>query len=257
MKHWLTEYSERINKDLRSIEVHLLDDEEDNAFLNNLAEFPHAYVLACCMDRRIKADRAWSIPCSIRKHLCGSFSIDALSEISIDEYKSFFNEKSLHIYNNDMAEVFYKAVHRIKDQYNGDASRIWSENPSSAAVVYRFLQFDGVGLKIATMATNILARQFGVPFSDYYSIDISPDVHVQRIFKRTGLVDEFASKDEIIYKARELSPDYPGIVDAACWRIGREYCHAINPSCSSCPIRSHCSYDASETIDETLFDAAK
>ena len=257
MKHWLIEYSEKVNKDLSSIEVHFLDNVDYNSFLNNLIDFPHAYVLACCMDRRIKADRAWNIPCVVKERLCGTFLIDDLAQIPLSQYKAFFNENSLHIYNNDMAEIFYKAIHRIKEEYNGDASRIWSGKPSSAAVVYRFLQFEGVGLKIATMATNILARQFKIPFSDYYSIDVSPDVHIQRIFKRTRLVSDNASKDEIVYKARELNPEYPGIVDAACWKIGREYCHSLNPSCGTCPIAEHCCYDAAETIDEALFDAAK
>ena len=36
------------------------------------------------------------------------------------------------------------------------------------------------------MATNILARQFKIPMSDYYSVDISLDVHIQRVLKRLG-----------------------------------------------------------------------
>lgn len=239
MKHWLTEYGEKVNNDVK---VHLVDDSEHNAFLSNLTDFPHAFVLACCMDRQIKADRAWKIPCMVKKFLCPNFSIDDLAKITLEEYKVFFETHSLHRFNSDMAEVFCKAVHRIKEQYNGDASQIWNGTPSSATVVYRFLQFDGVGVKIATMAANILARQLKVPMSDYYSIDISPDVHVQRIFKRTGLVEKEASLDEIIYKAREISPGYPGIIDAACWKIGREHCHATTPSCTNCPITEYCQY---------------
>ncbi len=106
----------------------------------------------------------------------------------------------LHRFNDTMAEVFYSAIQDIKVKYNGDASRIWSNNPSSAKVVYEFLQFKGSGKKIATMAANILARQFKIPFSDYYSIDISPDVHILRVMRRTGLVDSNADLDSIIYK---------------------------------------------------------
>ena len=41
-----------------------------------------------------------------------------------------------------------------------------------------------MGIKIATMNANILVRQFKIEFSDYYSIDISSDIHVRRILKR-------------------------------------------------------------------------
>ncbi len=97
-----------------------------------------------------------------------------------------------------------------------NASKIWANNPSSAAVMYRFLQFKGCIIKIATMATNILASQFKIPLSDYYSIYISPDVHADRVLKRIGLVNTGASREAIVYKARELNPEFPGIIDFSC-----------------------------------------
>lgn len=219
--------------------VHLVEDQEANSFLNDLVNFPHAYVLACCMDRQVKAEIAWMIPIRLRK-IIGDFSIETLDNISLEEYLTIFNENTLHRFNDIMAKVFYSGVKRIVKDYDGDASKIWVGNPSSAAVVYRFLQFDGVGIKIATMATNILARQFKVPFSDYYSIDISPDVHILRVLRRSGLVDKEASIDSIIYKARELCPEFPGIIDFSCWEIGRKWCRPRNPNCEECIIEKEC-----------------
>lgn len=238
-EHWLVKYSRKVNAELAAAEVRLIDDLACNALVVDIDRYPHAFVLACCMDRQVSSDRAWRIP-SVIKGLYKEFTIDELSEVTLEDYKSFFREETLHRYNDTMAEVFYKAVHRIKDQYDGDASRIWQDRPSSAAVVYRFLQFDGVGVKIANMAANILARQFGIEFSDYYSIDVSPDVHVFRIFERTGLTEKDASRDEVIYKARELNPEFPGIIDAACWRIGRQFCHPSSPDCEHCPVSADC-----------------
>ena len=219
--------------------VHLVEDVSANDFLNDIINFPHAYVLACCMDRQTKAERAWMIPVQIRDIL-GSFDMPVLAALTADEYKEIFSKHSLHRFNEKMAVVFYDAVQHIQNEYNGDASLIWANDPSSAAVVYRFLQFNGVGIKIATMATNILARQFKVPFSDYYSIDVSPDVHVRRVMYRMGLVKENATNDEIIYKARELCPEFPGIIDYSLWDIGRTYCNAITPKCASCILSDEC-----------------
>ena len=224
--------------------VHLVDDPDSNAFLNDLENYPHAFVLACCMDRQTKAERAWMIPIKI-KDAFGSFEMRDLALKSLDEYRSVFSENNLHRFNDTMAEVFYNAVQRIHNQYGDDASAIWSGCLSSASVVYRFLEFDGVGIKIATMAANILARQFKIPFSDFYSIDVSPDVHVRRVMHRLGLVDKDADNDKIIYKAREMYPEFPGIIDYSLWEIGRTWCRPTEPDCENCIVASECPYKSS------------
>lgn len=221
--------------------VHFVEDPESNAFLNDLVNYPHAFVLACLMDRQIKAEKAWSIPDVIRKHL-GGFEMEMLEEISREEYIAIFETLKLHRFNRQMAEIFFLGVQDIRNKYHDDASNIWRGNPSSASVVFRFLEFKGSGVKIATMAANILARQFRILFSDYYSIDISPDVHIVRVMKRMGFVPKDATNEMVIYKARELNPEFPGIIDFSCWEIGRNWCKPQNPVCEACIVRAECKY---------------
>ena len=90
------------------------------------------------------------------------------------------------------------------------------------------------------MAANILVRHFKVPVSDHYSIDVSPDVQVKRAFTRLGLIGEGASNEVIIYRARELNPEYPGVFDVAAWELGRSWCRPTQPLCDSCPLSDVC-----------------
>jgi len=98
---------------------------------------------------------------------------------------------------------------------------IWANRPASAEVIYRFLEFRGVGPKIATMAANGLARHLKIPFSDYFSIDVSADVHVRRVFARLGLTGRGDTIEAVIYRARVLHPEFPGLLDLPAWEIGR------------------------------------
>jgi len=212
--------------------------EADN-LINNLEEYPHAFVLACVMDRQIKAERAWLIPYEISKEI-GGFEFPKLQRLTLEQIKEVFKRKNLHRFNDTMAENFYLAIQRMHTGYKDDASSIWANNPGSATVVRRFLEFKGVGVKIATMAANILARDFKIPMKDYICIDISPDVHVRRVFKRLGFISREAGNDELIYCARELNPEYPGIFDLSCWEIGRSWCKSKNPDCEDCYLEEYC-----------------
>jgi endonuclease III len=238
-KSKLVEIAKRRFDEIDSQIVHFTKVQEIDSFLNDLTNFPHAYVLACLMDRQIKAERAWQIPYMVCKKF-NSFSIPELSRLKLKDFVKLFETEKLHRFNKTMAEIFYKAILKIQIDYNGDASKIWKNNPSSASVVYKFLEFEGSGIKISTMAANILARQFKIPFSDYYSIDISPDVHIKRVMRRIGFVPNNAENDMIIYKARELNPEFPGIIDFSCWEIGRNWCKPNNPDCKNCIVKDEC-----------------
>lgn len=207
--------------------------------LNNLKDYPHAFVLACVMDRQIKAERAWLIPYEISKEIKG-FGFSKLLALKLEELKEMFKSKNLHRFNDTMSDNFYSAIQKIHNNYKDNASNIWNDKPRSTTVVRRFLEFKGVGIKIATMTANILAREFKIPMKDYVYIDVSPDVHVKRVFKRTGFISKNASNDELIYCARELNPEYPGIFDLSCWKIGRNWCHPKNADCKNCYLNKYC-----------------
>jgi len=211
-----------------------------DALLNDLTKHPHAFVLACVMDRQVKAERAWLIPYRISEKI-GEFSIETLSALSLADVNRLMKiPEPLHRFVDIMANHFYSAVQRLKTAYAGDAARIWSGKPSSAEVVYRFLEFDGIGPKIGSMAVNILAREFKIPLADYFSIDISADVHIRRVFARLGLCPADASVEQVIYKARALHPEFPGMMDLPCWEIGRNWCKSRSPECAGCYMNDLC-----------------
>lgn len=182
--------------------------------------FPHHFVLACLMDRQLGAEKAWAIPYHVG-HDLGGFEFSNFKKANLRTFQKLFEKNRLHRFRKKMPSIFFRAVERISDTYCNDAKNIWTNNPPCARVVRRFLEFDGAGPKIATMATNILVRQFKVPMSDLSAIDISADRQVMKYFQNHGLLREGAKKEELIYLAREMYPQYPGIFDLLAWEQGR------------------------------------
>ena len=228
---------------------------EANLLVSNIEQYPHAFVLACIMDTGVDADIAWCIPYRVFKEL-GSFEIEVLGKIEEQGYINMFSGvNKWHRYPVNKAKYFYSAVQKIinTDFMNGDASKIWANKPSSYNVLFRFMDFKGCGFKIANMAVNILYRHFGIEFSDYSSIDIAPDAHTMRVFQRLGLTPQIRDLDiariYTILKARELYPEFPGIVDHVCWGVGRDYCHPKNPKCHGCPFGQFCEKIVQSAID--------
>jgi len=207
--------------------------------LNDISEHPHVFVLGCVMDQQTKADKAWVIPYRVSCEL-GGFEFEKLLKPDQDWVRTFFIQKSLHRFPDRMSDYFYHAIQTIDQKYNGDAANIWAGTPTSANVVRRFREFRGVGPKISTMAANVLLKVFKVPFADTTGIDISSDVHVRRVFARLGLVGEGASNDEVIHRARELNPEYPGIFDEVVWETGEGWCRPSNPRCGECFLNEYC-----------------
>jgi len=235
----LIERGLELHKNPRELVTFSLNPEAD-ALLNNIETSPHFFVLGCVMDRQIKAERAWLIPYRISQHIGGVQFSDFLKP-DLPETIRIFNEESLHRMPTLMAKCFYDAIQRIHTEYSNNASDIWKQgNPSSGEVIRRFEQFNGVGQKISTMATNILVREFKVQLADNSAIDISVDVQIDRVFKRLELVPKDASKNDIITAARKYYPAYPGLFDSLCWEIGQGWCRPERPECGKCFLEKYC-----------------
>ncbi|WP_419861015.1 hypothetical protein [Candidatus Palauibacter sp.] len=151
---------------------------------------------------------------------------------------------------HDDGTIASGGLRHIGDRYGGDASRIWADGSSGAAVARRFLAFDGVGPKIANMAVNILIRDFHIGLATPRP-DIAVDTHVLRVFERLGLLDRLehsqlrSTRDKqglrLQLRARELSPEWPGELDWPAWHLGTKWCHAGRaPECGECYMGSVC-----------------
>ena len=216
--------------------------------VNDLDGHPHAFVLACIADRQTPADIAWNLPHAIREAV-GDFEFDTLRQLPKSKWASVL-AASGHRLATKMESLLPAAIRHIGDRYGGDASRIWGDGSSGAAVARRFLAFDGVGSKIANMAVNILIRDFDVPLATPMP-DIAVDTHVLRVFERLGLLgrldhSELRSTDSkqqhrLQLRARELNPEWPGELDWPAWLVGRTWCHARrSPECHQCQMGSVC-----------------
>jgi endonuclease-3 len=217
-------------------------DKDAAALINDLKFHPHAFLFGCLVDRQVRAERAWKVPATIRERL-GSFEVADLHTLTEAQWLKLMRKPSpAHRLPEAMATVLFRATDRIVHQYEGDASLIWKRMPESATVVRRFLEFYGAGPKIATMATNILVRNFHVPLSDHRYIDISADVQVRRVMARLGFVNDGSNAEIVTWAARELNPHFPGIFDLPLWEIGREVCRPKIPLCGSCRMNRLCAY---------------
>jgi endonuclease III len=49
-----------------------------------------------------------------------------------------------------------------------------------------------------------------------------------------GFIAKNPRPEQVIYKARELYPQFPGVIDFSCWEIGKNWCEASKTDCKNC-----------------------
>lgn len=217
--------------------VELLQNQEANEL--NYSE-PFAFILACSIDRQMPYEVVWLYPLWIKQKL-GQLSPELLAGMSVVDLEGLIRQMPrCHRFPRQAAETIQDLSRQVMLKYSGDASRLWQAK-SIKEIKSRLMSIRGVGPGITDMTLNILLREgwLCIESSEYSRIDVKPDVHVQRVFYRTGLSD---SQDEraAIIAARRAYPEYPGKLDQPAWQIGLKYCSPNSPSCSECPLSTAC-----------------
>ena len=211
------------------------DNEAANDFV--IAD-PFAFPIAVIFEQGIIAERAWAAPYELRSRL-GHLDPRRIAVEAEQVAAAVREPPSLHRYVEKVPRWVVAASRRVVSEYGGNASRIWSDHPTAGTLQARLDAFEGIGQKKAAMAVEILDRDLKVPIGGLEGSDIAYDVHVRRVFLRTGLA-LFDDPIHMISVARRLNRSRPGAVDFPAWTVGRNWCRAGVPDCQSCPLRQPC-----------------
>ena len=200
-----------------------------------------AFLTAVLFDQGVPAERAWIAPHLLRQRM-GHLDPASIASDPEAVRRAMQMQPNLHRYVEKMSRWLVSAARRVQRDYRGDATAIWSDQPSAVELQRRFRAFDGIGQKKAAMAVAILARDLGVPVARMAGSDVAVDVHLRRVFLRSRLADR-DDPDHLITTARQLHPSRPGALDFPAWNVGRRWCHAGTPDCGACPLTHVCAKD--------------
>lgn len=203
-----------------------------------VASNPFAFLVAVAFDRGMPWRKAWQIPAEI--HRRGFLDPQLLAGMSRPQLARLLDGLPVRPrYGvNHGAQTLSDAARLVSQRFGGDASAIW-RNASPAEAEKTLQEIHGLGPGIASMTTRILYDDFGCFQGQESQIDVKPDVHVLRVFRRTGLTNSDSEK-EAINAARRLNPGFPGALDWPAWRVGQLWCHAAQPVCAPCWLTEVC-----------------
>ena len=199
---------------------------------------PFAFLVAVIADMGIKAERAWALPYELRQRL-GYLDPERVAASGNAVAQAVQASPKLHRFTSLIPKWIVEAARIVKVQYRGDAGRIRGDTPTATELRQRLERFPGIGQKKAAMAVEILERDLKVPLQDPSGSDIAFDVHLRRVFLRSGIA-EHDDVHEMAAAAKALHPERPGALDLPAWDIGQRWCHPRDPDCELCPLGLAC-----------------
>lgn len=127
-----------------------------------LASDPFALLTGMLLDQQYPMEHAFRGPHKILTRF-GTLDPVAIAAADPDEFATLCaTPPAIHRYGRSMAGRVQQLARVIVDEYDGDASRIWTEAASGAALMKRLQELPGYGEQKAKIFTALLAKQFDV-----------------------------------------------------------------------------------------------
>jgi uncharacterized HhH-GPD family protein len=136
--------------------LYLTDSDEANALI---ATDPMALLVGFVLDQQVTVQKAFSGPLEIRERLG---ALDAETLATADLAPIFRARPAIHRFPGSMAGRVHDLAVHVRDNYDGDASRIWTEAADADALRANLAALPGFGeMKIKALGA-VLAKRFGV-----------------------------------------------------------------------------------------------
>jgi uncharacterized HhH-GPD family protein len=136
--------------------LYFTDSDEANALI---ASDPIALLIGFTLDQQVTVQKAFLGPLDIRNRV-GSLDPSVLASTDLEPV--FRARPAIHRFPGSMAKRVHDLVVHVRDQYDGDAARVWEDAADGDELRANLAALPGFGeMKIKALG-SVLAKRFGI-----------------------------------------------------------------------------------------------
>src|SRR3954454_22271329 len=118
-----------------------------------------ALLIGFALDQQITVQKAFEGPLVLKERLG---SIDAKTVAAADLEPVFREQPAIHRYPGSMAKRVHDLAVHVRDVYDGDAARVWTDAADTEQLRANLLALPGFGAMKVKGIGAVLAKHFGV-----------------------------------------------------------------------------------------------
>jgi len=136
--------------------LYFTDSDEANELI---ATDPMALLIGFALDQQVSVQKAFFGPLAIRERV-GTLDAAALADTDLEPV--FRERPAVHRFPGSMARRVQDLAAHVRDNYDGDAGRVWTDAANTAELRANLAGLPGFGeMKIKALGA-VLAKRFGV-----------------------------------------------------------------------------------------------
>ncbi len=136
--------------------LYFTGDDDANALI---AADPMALLIGFVLDQQVSVQKAFAGPLALRERLG---SIDAATLAGTDLEPVFRERPAIHRFPGAMAQRVHALAVHIRDEYDGDAARVWTDADDAGALRANLAALPGFGEMKITSIGAVLAKHYGI-----------------------------------------------------------------------------------------------
>lgn len=136
--------------------LYFTDSDEANALI---ASDPMALLIGFALDQQVSVQKAFAGPLALRERLG---TLDPAT-LAATELEPLFREKpAIHRFPGSMAQRVHELAVHIRDEYGGEAARVWTDASDARSLRENLAALPGFGeMKVKSLGA-VLAKRYGV-----------------------------------------------------------------------------------------------
>jgi len=137
-------------------QLHFTGSDEANELI---ATDPMALLVGFALDQQVTVQKAFTGPLDIRERIG---SIDATTLAAADLESVFREKPAIHRYPGNMAKRVHDLAVHVRDNYDGDAARVWTNAADGDELRANITALPGFGEMKVKALGSVLAKRFDV-----------------------------------------------------------------------------------------------